>query len=135
MNISARFRALALQLQIRAQKKNAVAEINAVHCRKIPLSGFENPLGFNRLRQFGKLKKEQAVKANQDLIGKTISGVVAVSQPGDSAREIWMLQFSDGTHVEFVSPSARRALRRKSRSRKAVVNRHSKELQLALNVA
>lgn len=75
------------------------------------------------------------MKANQDLIGKTISGVVAVSQPGDSAREIWMLQFSDGTHVEFVSPSARRALRRKSRSRKAVVNRHSKELQLALNVA
>ena len=75
------------------------------------------------------------MKANQDLIGKTISGVVAVSQPGENAREIWMLQFSDGTHVEFVSPSARRALRRKSRSRKAVINQPENELQLALNVA
>jgi hypothetical protein len=75
------------------------------------------------------------MKANQDLIGKTISGVVAVSQPGENAREIWMLQFSDGTHVEFVSPSARRALRRKSTSRKAVINRPANELQLALNVA
>ncbi len=75
------------------------------------------------------------MKTNQDLIGKTISGVVAVTQPGENAREIWMLQFSDGTHVEFVSPSARRALRRSSRSRKAVVQRRPNELQLALNVA
>ena len=75
------------------------------------------------------------MKSNQDLIGKTISGVVAVSQPGENAREIWMLQFSDGTHVEFVSPSARRALRRKSSSRKAVINQAENELQLALNVA
>ena len=75
------------------------------------------------------------MKTNQDLIGKTISGVVAVTQPGENAREIWMLQFSDGTHVEFVSPSARRALRRSSRNRKAVVQRRPNELQLALNVA
>ena len=39
------------------------------------------------------------MKANQDLIGKTISGVVAVSQPEEDVREIWMLQFSDGSHV------------------------------------
>ena len=75
------------------------------------------------------------MKTNQDLIGKTISGVVAVTQSGENAREIWMLQFSDGTHVEFVSPSARRALRRSSRNRKAVVQRRPNELQLALNVA
>jgi hypothetical protein len=75
------------------------------------------------------------MKANQDLIGKTISGVVAVSQTGENVREIWMLQFSDGTHVEFVSPSARRALRRKSRIRKAVIKQPANELQLALNVA
>jgi hypothetical protein len=75
------------------------------------------------------------MKTNQDLIGKTISGVIAVDQPDGNSREIWMLQFSDGTHVEFVSPSARRALRRSSRSRKAVVKRPSNELQLALNVA
>lgn len=75
------------------------------------------------------------MKSNQDLIGKTISGVVAVTQPDGNAREIWMLQFSDGTHVEFVSPAARRALRRNSRSRKPLIKRPPNELQLALNVA
>jgi hypothetical protein len=75
------------------------------------------------------------MKTNQDMIGKTISGVVAVTQPGEKAREIWMLQFSDGTHVEFVSPTARRALRRSSRSRKAVIKQPPNSLQLVLNVA
>ncbi|MCK5481255.1 MAG: hypothetical protein KAJ06_08915 [Gammaproteobacteria bacterium] len=75
------------------------------------------------------------MKANQDLIGKTISGVVAVTDPGESVREIWLLQFSDGTHVEFVSPSAKRSLKRSARSRKAMMNRSSNELQLTLNVA
>ncbi len=75
------------------------------------------------------------MKANQDLIGKTISGVVAVTDPGESVREIWLLQFSDGTHVEFVSPSAIRSLKRSARSRKAMMNRSSNELQLTLNVA
>ncbi|MGD9020278.1 MAG: hypothetical protein PVF46_00655 [Lysobacterales bacterium] len=44
------------------------------------------------------------------LVGKTISGVIAT--PGDEKdpHRIWMLQFTDGTHVEFVSPSARRRL-------------------------
>ena len=48
-----------------------------------------------------------------ELIGKTISGIVAVpgSRPGEHNR-IWMLQFTDGTHVEFVSPRARRGLSR-----------------------
>ncbi len=75
------------------------------------------------------------MKVNQDLIGKTISGVVAVMEPGESVREIWMLQFSDGTHVEFVSPSAKRSLKRSARSAKVMMNRSSNELQLALNVA
>jgi len=75
------------------------------------------------------------MKANQDLIGKTISGIVAVTEPGESVREIWMLQFSDGTHVEFVSPSARRSLKRSTRGRKIMMNRSSNELQLVLNVA
>lgn len=75
------------------------------------------------------------MKTNQDLIGKTISGVIAVAQPQENAREIWMLQFSDGTHVEFVSPSARRALRRSSPRRKIAKSRPLNELQLALNVA
>lgn len=46
------------------------------------------------------------------LIGKTITGVVASPSKGNEPRRIWMLQFSDGTHVEFVSPSARRRLNR-----------------------
>ena len=75
------------------------------------------------------------MKANQDLMGKTITGVVAVSQADEDVREIWMLQFSDGSHVEFVSPTARRRLRRSIRNRKVAVSRPPNELQLALNVA
>lgn len=75
------------------------------------------------------------MRANQDLIGKTITGVVAVTQPGEDVREIWMLQFSDGSHVEFVSPKARQRLRRASSHRKAVIPTPPGVLQLALNVA
>ena len=75
------------------------------------------------------------MKANQDLIGKTITGVVAVNPPGEESREIWMLQFSDGSHVEFVSPEARRRLRRSVRRKKAPISRAVSSLQLALNVA
>jgi len=75
------------------------------------------------------------MKANQDLIGKTISGVIAVTPPGEDAREIWMLQFSDGTHVEFVSPEGRRLLRRSARQKKVAFKPPQSGLQLALNVA
>ena len=75
------------------------------------------------------------MKANQDLIGKTITGVVAVNQPDGSAREIWMLQFSDGTHVEFVSPEARKQLRRAARGKKRLISAPPASMQLALNVA
>ena len=75
------------------------------------------------------------METNQDLIGRTISGVVAVTEPGENVREIWMLQFSDGTHVEFVSPSAKRSLKRSAQSRKAMMSRSSNEYQLSLNVA
>jgi hypothetical protein len=80
-------------------------------------------------------RKEQKMKANQDLIGKTITGVIAVSQPEEGVREIWMLQFSDGTHVEFVSPEGRRRLKRSVRRKKAPLSRPANALQLALNVA
>lgn len=75
------------------------------------------------------------MNANQELIGKTITGVVAVTPPGEDVREIWMLQFSDGSHVEFVSPKARRRLRRDARNRKLAISRPPSGLQLALNVA
>ena len=45
-----------------------------------------------------------------ELVGKTITGVIATPGDGKEPHRIWMLQFSDGTHVEFVSPSARRRL-------------------------
>ena len=75
------------------------------------------------------------MKANQDLIGKTITGVVAVTPPGEDVREIWMLQFSDGSHVEFVSPQARRRMRRLSGQKKRRLSTPVNALQLALNVA
>ena len=55
------------------------------------------------------------MKSNQELIGKTITGVIAITPPGEELKEIWMLQFSDGSHVEFVSPEAKRRLRRSAR--------------------
>ena len=75
------------------------------------------------------------MKANQDLIGKTITGIVAVTPPGEDFREILMLQFSDGTHVEFVSPQARRRIRRLSGHKKRRISASANALQLALNVA
>jgi len=75
------------------------------------------------------------MKANQDLIGKTITGVVAVTPPGEDVREIWMLQFSDGSHVEFVSPQARRRMKTGFRRKKAPNAHAVNALQLALNVA
>ena len=75
------------------------------------------------------------MKSNQDLIGKTITNVVAVTRPGDSLREIWMLQFSDGSHVEFVSPQAKRGMRKNFNRKNAPISRAKNDLQLALNVA
>ncbi len=55
------------------------------------------------------------------LIGKTITGIIATPAKDDNPGRIWMLQFSDGTHVEFVSPSARRRLIKAARTRKRVM--------------
>lgn len=52
------------------------------------------------------------MKRQDDLIGKTITGIMAVPTEEEGPLKIWMLQFSDGTHVEFVSPGARRTLDR-----------------------
>ncbi len=76
------------------------------------------------------------MNVNQDLVGKTITGVIASIAPHGSERELWMLQFSDGTHVEFVSPGARKALRKAIKRPVLVVKaRPSGSPQLALNVA
>lgn len=75
------------------------------------------------------------MKSNQDLIGKTITGAVATTQPGNGRREVWLLQFSDGSHVEFVSPQAKRRMRRQAMPRKATISTPVNDMQLALNVA
>jgi hypothetical protein len=80
-------------------------------------------------------QKEQSMKSNQDLIGKTITSVVAVSNPDGDEREIWMLQFSDGSHVEFVSPEGKRRLRRSARRKKVAFAPPQNGLQLALIAA
>jgi hypothetical protein len=80
-------------------------------------------------------KANPGSKVNLDLIGKTITGVIAITPPGEEQREIWMLQFSDGSHVEFVSAEGRRRLRRAARPRKGAFSQRPGALQLALNVA
>lgn len=83
------------------------------------------------------------LNVKRDLIGKTITGVIAVpgeDGPGDSCAannpaEIWMMQFSDGSYVEFVSPSARRGLRRSAKHCARPGLEGSPSPQLALNVA
>lgn len=80
-------------------------------------------------------KANPGTRANLDLIGKTITGVIAITPPGEEQREIWMLQFSDGSHVEFVSGAGRRRLRRSARSGKGAFSQRPGTLQLALNVA
>lgn len=97
------------------------------------LSCFEKDVGLNTLRD--KIIQELTMKSNQELMGKTITGIVAVTPPGERVREIWMLQFSDGSHVEFVSPQAKRRLRGNFMRKKASISRPKNELQLALNVA
>jgi len=75
-------------------------------------STFENPDCFNEPIKRFQTDREKHMNVNQDLVGKTITGVIATRAPDNGPREIWMLQFADGSHVEFVSPGARQALRR-----------------------
>ena len=75
------------------------------------------------------------MKDRFDLVGKTISGIIAVPVDDDGPLKIWMLQFTDGTHVEFVSPGARRTLDRITNSGKSRREQAVGSPQLALNVA
>lgn len=75
------------------------------------------------------------MSAKIDLVGKTISGIVAVQDKESDPVGIWMLQFTDGTHVEFVSPSARRRLRAATAAKRAAAKKRVPDAQLALNVA
>ena len=70
-----------------------------------------------------------------NLLGKTISGLVAVQDHESAPATIWMLQFSDGSHVEFVSPTAKRRLRTAVGAKKSVSTMRISDAQLVLNVA
>lgn len=70
-----------------------------------------------------------------ELVGKTITGVVATRGEGKSPHRIWMLQFSDGSHVEFVSPSARRRLIRATGGHKRQRQESSGQSLLDINAA
>ena len=70
-----------------------------------------------------------------ELVGKTITGVVATAGGNQSPHRIWMLQFSDGTHVEFVSPTARRRLIKATGGHKRSLKAYADTSQLKANVA
>jgi hypothetical protein len=76
-------------------------------------------------------------KMNTDfqLVGKTITGVVATPGEDNDPHRIWMLQFSDGTHVEFVSPTARRRLIRATGGHRRAVKAYAEPAQLQENAA
>ena len=69
------------------------------------------------------------------LVGKTISGIVATPGKDNDPHRIWMLQFSDGTHVEFVSPTARRRLIKATGGHKRTIKPSSNTVQTRANVA
>jgi hypothetical protein len=50
----------------------------------------------------------------RSIIGKTVTGVISRPAPGGGFTVV-MLQFSDGSCFEFVSPAARRQLRQSQR--------------------
>ena len=70
-----------------------------------------------------------------ELVGKTITGVIATAGDGKEPHRIWMLQFSDGTHVEFVSPSARRRLIRAAGGHQRSLQDAAESKNISVNVA
>jgi hypothetical protein len=70
-----------------------------------------------------------------ELVGKTITGVVATPGKNNDPHRIWMLQFSDGTHVEFVSPSARRRLNRVTGGHQRVMDADTGRLKKRIQAA
>jgi hypothetical protein len=73
---------------------------------------------------------------DHDFIGKTITGIIASNPAAGHVREIWLMQFSDGTYVEFVSPKAKNSLRKAARQTIHARRQPPPDAsQLALNVA
>jgi len=75
------------------------------------------------------------MKTEIELVGKTITGIVATPGNDKDPHRIWMLQFSDGTHVEFVSPTARRRLIRATGGHNRKLGTHSVAAQMEASAA
>ena len=78
---------------------------------------------------------ETEMNADFQIVGKTITGVVATPGEDNDPHRIWMLQFSDGTHVEFVSPTARRRLIRATGGFNRTVNTLAEPAHLKASAA
>lgn len=59
------------------------------------------------------------MRRNLDLVGQTITGVIARRGKEGDPRTIYLLQLGDGSCVEFVTPDGARALRRAARGPRA----------------
>ena len=78
---------------------------------------------------------ETEMNTDFQIVGKTITGVVATPGEDNDPHRIWMLQFSDGTHVEFVSPTARRRLIRATGGHKRPVKTYAEPTRMKVNAA
>jgi hypothetical protein len=78
---------------------------------------------------------EAEMNTDFQLVGKTITGVVATPGEDNDPHRIWMLQFSDGSHIEFVSPTARRRLIRATGGHKRVIKSRAEPTQMKVSSA
>jgi hypothetical protein len=75
------------------------------------------------------------MNADFQLVGKTITGVVATPGKDNDPHRIWMLQFSDGSHVEFVSPTARRRLSKATGGHQRTIKTYTGQTRMKINAA
>jgi hypothetical protein len=80
-------------------------------------------------------KGDTEMDTDFQLVGKTITGIVATPGADNDPHRIWMLQFSDGTHVEFVSPSARHRLIKATGGHHRAVKAYAESAQMKVNAA
>ena len=99
---------------------------NAEHHERVsqsdatPFSSFENACCSNHYQANDESSKNVKTEA-KSIIGKTISGMIM--RPANGALPaIMVLQFSDGSCFEFVSPAARRAVSRQAKALKSKSN-------------
>jgi len=78
---------------------------------------------------------ETEMNTDFQIVGKTITGVVATPGEDNDPHRIWMLQFSDGTHVEFVSPTARRRLIRATGGHKRPIKTYAGPVRMKVKAA